>query len=65
MQRELTEEEKIKESIREMVKSKLKILEKSIIDDISKQVPLDIQNVHKSIKGSIRKNRKANEYVYM
>ena len=52
VQRELTEEEKIKESIREMVKSKLKILEKSIIDDISKQPALEIQNVHKGIKCS-------------
>ena len=52
VQRELTEEEKIKESIREMVKSKLKILEESIIEDISKQVDLNIPIVHKGIKCS-------------
>ena len=35
-----------------MVKSKLKILEESIIEDISKQVDLNIPIVHKGIKCS-------------
>ena len=44
--------EKIKESIREMVKSKLAILEQTIIDEISKKSILVPTNVHKGIKCS-------------
>ena len=50
--KELTEEEKIKQSIRELVQSKLKTLEKSIIEDISKKMDLNPPNVHKGIKCS-------------
>lgn len=49
---ELTEEEKIKQSIRELVQSKIAILEQSIIDQISKQVNMNPQNVHKGIRCS-------------
>ena len=48
---ELTEEEQIKQKIREMVQTKLKILEKSIIDDISKEINPII--IHKGINCSI------------
>ena len=50
--KELTEEEKIKQSIRELVQSKLKTLEKSIMEDISKKLDLNPPNVHKGIKCS-------------
>lgn len=49
---ELTEEEKIKQSIRKLVQSKLKELEKSIVEDISKKVDIIPPNVHKGIKCS-------------
>ena len=49
---EITEEEKIKQSIRELVQSKLKTLEKSIIEDISRKMDINPPNVHKGIKCS-------------
>ena len=51
-QKELSEEEKIKQSIREMVQSKLAILEKSIIDQISQKENLNPPNIHIGIKCS-------------
>ena len=50
--KELSEEEKIKQSIRELVQSKLKTFENSIIEDISKKIDLNPPNVHKGIKCS-------------
>ena len=47
---ELTEEEKIKQSIREMVQSKMKILEQSILEEISKKENPVI--IHKGISCS-------------
>lgn len=47
--KELTEEEKIKQNIREMVQSKMKILEKSIMEDISKKLNINSSNIHPGI----------------
>ena len=50
-QEELSEEEQIKQKIRDMVQTKLKILEQSIIEDISKEINPPI--IHKGINCSI------------
>lgn len=50
-QEELSEEEQIKQKIREMVQTKLKVLEQSIIEDISKEINPII--IHKGINCSI------------